>query len=236
MKPLHLLLLCGGALACAGADLARAGEPGPELSPPAALVLAPLPVAQFADGTPDPWAAPPLPPIPAGFLWDDYCQQRQTCHGLSHTHGRGCGRSCGHPTPLLSLVSGVLDGVFSIFTFPARKAAAHHQGKALALRDCGCLPPLGDAPAWQPAFPALPPAPPPLPVPMPEADASPMPVAPPAVALPATPIPEPQRLYPGRAPVVELAPDPVLPDEGLPPRNRVPTPGDRLPKNVIPPR
>jgi hypothetical protein len=49
---------------------------------------------------------------------------------------------------------------------------------------------------------------------------------------------EPQRLYPGRAPVVELAPAvPIPPEPGtLPPKNTIPKAGDRPPRNVIPGR
>jgi hypothetical protein len=77
---------------------------------------------------------------------------------------------------------------------------------------------------------------------VPPAEAEGLPFVPPPAdaGLPAAPdgLPaEPQRLYPGRAPVVELVPDPVLPpDQGLPPRNRIPAPADGLPKNVVPPR
>ena len=54
---------------------------------------------------------------------------------------------------------------------------------------------------------------------------------------------EPKELGSTFPPVVELAPEPVIPGQrpsaqpstGLPPRNRIPPPRERLPKNVVPP-
>jgi hypothetical protein len=270
MKPLPTTLFGSALLWCAlhgpasAQSLAFMADPADFVSPTIGRT--------FADGTPCPWTPPPLPPLPAADLWEDY-------RGRTHDHHLHVRRMFGpqHQPPLLTLVGDVLDGFFSLLTFPARKVAHHRQchGNA-ALSDCGCYPPPNvpaalPAPAWIPDVPTPmdqspvaptplnPPSPPPLvpaiprnvvPQPMPLIPAIPVPAAEgeglplrPAEITPVEPalIPSPQletqRLYPGRAPVVELAPDPILPpDQALPPRNRIPSPADRLPKNVIPPR
>jgi len=278
MKPLPTRPLAGalvlGALVLGSlAASLTAGEPGPAMTPPPGFaatqpaLAAPAAAATFADGTAHPWGPPPLPPLPGAFLWNDYAQIGPA-QRYSGTYRRACpaGHACSPGRqPVLTLVSGVLDGFFSLLTFPSRKAAAHRQcagGQCgagsyelnPALRDWGAYPPVDPMPSYLPQpMPEQPaPGPPGLVQPAP---IQPVPVqprtdspssAPPTVTIDGGLPPlrsegqpaEPQRLYPGRAPVVELAPEVHLPAEPstLPPKNTIPKAGDRPPKNVIPGR
>ena len=215
MKPLPIQFLFRTALAGSAVFLATAasgGQPGNAPAPPAEF---PAPLASDAalgDNAAWLWSAPPLPPWPGADLWEDY----QTPLGACRLHGKGHAACHGPRQPLLSLVGGVLDGFFSLLA-PGR---AHGHPCQTALGDCGCKPPAGKTPDWVPE-------PPPR-------NVIPRPLPPPEAAGESPPAPS-QRLYPGRAPVIELAPDPVLPP-GLPPRNQIPSPGDQPPRNVIPPR
>jgi hypothetical protein len=250
MKPLPLLL-CGAALVW-GATCSRSAPAAfPSDGPPD--FAAPLPAqggpepAWLEGGTGHLWAAPPLPPLPGADLWQDY-HAPLLCDKLHRGHRRGCKGAHG---PVLGLVGDVLDGFFALLSFKSHSArgcrscrgncSCTQAGKS-ALQDCGCYPPAGPAPDFAPG--ELTPLPPrnevprlvpPRPLPEGEGEGlAPAPVA------PSTP-PAEQRLYPGRAPVVELAPEinvprepGPLPNENLPPRNAVPKPGDGLPRNVIP--
>lgn len=265
MKPLPRLPLAGALVLGALASTLAAAEPWPALSPleiaapPADVRTGPR--TDFADGTTHPWAPPPLPPLPGAFLWADYQQVCPVERYFHPRHGacspsRNCSRSS---TPVRTLMTNVLDGLLSLVTYPSRKAAAHRacaNGQCgagsyemnPALRDWGAYPPAEAMPSYVPPQP--PPEQPMLHRPLPIQPTTEVPpAAPPAIGIdeglptlrsegsPGQPA-EPQRLYPGRAPVVELAPDVPIPlDPGaLPPKNTIPKAGDRPPKNVIPQR
>ncbi len=233
-------------LACAAlAAAARARSPDAASGPPLD-VSAPVSAATFGDGTLHPWAPPPLPPLPAAELWGDY-HQPPIGHRLYKARGPACSRH--ERFPVLLFVGDVVDGFLALLTYPARKAHAHscHAGHCdsaatwhnnPALRDCGCYP-LPPQPAIIQEQPLA------LPLPPPESSGTglspqplvePAPIRPIEPALPVPTQPEPQRLYPGRAPVVELAPELTIPLEPdpLPPRNTIPPPGLRVPRNAIP--
>jgi hypothetical protein len=243
MNPLPTRLLAAALLGCA-AIVTPASARSPDAATAPLDAAAPFGAATFGDGTLHPWGPPPLPPLPAAELWGDY-HQPPIGHRLHRAHGHACGQH--HQYPVLSFVGGVVDGFVSLLTYPVRKAHAQHSchtgpcdtaagwhGSAV-LRDCGCYP----APHVEriiDAQPLIVPSPPPDQAtvgPPPQPLAEPMPLEP---IEPAPVESQPQRLHPGRGPVVELAPEltiPVEPDP-LPPRNAIPSPGVRVPRNVIP--
>ncbi|HZN32952.1 MAG TPA: hypothetical protein VFB80_04005 [Pirellulaceae bacterium] len=218
MKPLPTHFLFRSALACCAVSLAcsatSAGEPLYTVAPLAEFPAPPASDLAVAVGPAEPFSPPPIPPWPGADLWEDY-HRPIAGRGL---YGPPCKTCRGHQQPLVSL----LEGFLSLLTFPSRKAAAHRHGHSKALADCGCQPPATPPADWNPDQPPRNVIP--RPVPPPEGEGE-------------KPSAEPQRLYPGRAPVVELAPDPVLPPSSVqPPQNEIPTPGDRPPRNVIPRR
>ena len=237
MIPLPTRLLAAALLGCA-ALVATASARSPAAAGGPLELATPDGTPTFADGTLHPWAPPPMPPLPAAELWGDY-QQPPIGFRLHKAHGHACVRRESYP--VLSFVGGVFDSFLGLLTYPARKAQARHchagwQSNS-ALRDCGCYP----APL-QPAI--IEEQPPFLPSPPPDdsdTGLSPQPLVEPAPLTPIEPAPvtpqaESPRLNPGRAPVIELAPEltfPMEPDP-LPPRNAIPMPGVRVPRNVIP--
>jgi hypothetical protein len=254
-----------GALAASATAANNWPAMGPEFAAPQPVLSGPAAEPTFASGT-LPWAPPPLPPLPGAFLWQDYSQLGPAQRYYRSQYHRGCaGRGCSHNSrPVLTAISDVLEGFMGLLTYPSRKAAAK---RMCASGQCGAgsyemNPALRDWGAYPPADPM--PYVPPQPIPessvpvQPRVDVppSPPPSAPPVVTtdqgLPplrsnpdgglrsdgqVQPV-EPQRLYPGRAPVVELAPALPIPPEAspLPPTNTIPKSDDRPPKNVIPGR
>src|SRR5262245_3986768 len=172
------------------------------------------------------WQPPPLPPSPDAFLWEGY-------RGAVAEHQFTLSR----PRPVASFLKLCWDGLLAFFPHQPdcnamgqclrtpTAAMLGCQGDHIT-SDCGCYSPslpLVHTPVPLPLGLAIDPLPL-QPVPIDESDAAPpapAPSSPPAV----------------RAPVVVLAPDPVLPPDPMTaplPRNRVPKPGETLPRNVVP--
>lgn len=233
MKPIAVVLSLA-VVGIAAAQSARAqwppyGGPAP-LWPSQAPEVPPLRQSPF-----EPWGKPPLPPNPYEYLWEDY-------RGAAIEHdiyGKRWKRRKGTHRPIVSLLSW-LDNLFCFLAPPPRKsihAGATCQAPGTTETACchcrcatpsyrGCYPPTDSSPLTPSPEPARE---------DPLADLLQEHVPPSRENTPA-PVdsPPPQRLIPGRSPVVELAPDPVVPLDSLPPRNRVPRPGEQLPRNAVP--
>jgi hypothetical protein len=237
MKPTTVVVVWSLGWLAAG-QLAHAQSLG-AASEPAPLAWTDPEALPFAAQNPvSLWSPPPLPPSPDFFLWVDY-RQAAAEHGLDRPWYARSYTKQTRTWPLISLLSRCLHELFFYLPSGRKHPACSEcgqptlasmlgcQGGQIAT-DCGCFPPSPSA------------------VPMPEtlSEGERDVVVPPLLPVP-SPQPEerqpertPAYLPPARLPVVELAPDLVLPQEpsGLPlPRNRIPTPGERLPRNVVPP-
>jgi hypothetical protein len=241
MKPAAVVVVLSLGILSGGAS-ARADSPAQFAEP------LPLP-SPFETAEPEHWSGPWLarPPIVAegADLWYDYrgaCIEHDLYRPrfLARPHGEHQRR------PLLSAIGDWLDGLFA-WTPPHR----HQHGEFCEPAADGASFPPPPSPAANPPAPR--PAPFLVPVPSGEIDpprdkhapSAPVPVqvipaeptpAAPTVRPPANEIP---KLTAPRGPIVELVPEPAISAEEPPPaivvpRNRIPRPGDPLPRNSIP--
>jgi hypothetical protein len=247
MKPAAVVVVLSLSILLGGAP-ATADSPG--------QLAEPLP-SPFENTEPGHWSGPWLarPPIVAegADLWLDY---RGACieHDLYRPRFLARPSEEHQRRPLLSAIGNWLDGLFA-WTPPHE----HQHGQFCdandhAVEDSGFVPtpsPTAPSPAVDPRSPR--PAPFLAPVPLGEIDppsgkhapSAPVPVqvipaeptpAAPTVRPPANEIP---KLTAPRGPIVELVPEPAIsaaepPSPLIVPRNRVPRPGDPLPRNSIP--
>jgi hypothetical protein len=180
-----------------------------------------------------PFGHAPAPPIPYGFLWEEYrgAAIEHNIHGLNgHLH---CSPRRPAKHAILSIFE-MFDGLLCSLTPPRRSEVCANCDSGSSMSEPVVAP--------QTHYP-MPPRPATL-RPAPEFSLDEIPAEEPkAVGVPGNapdafvPVPAPQPDEPARAPVVELAPDFALPPEPAkpaPPRNRIPSPGGPPPQNVIP--
>ena len=244
MKPAAVVVVLSLSFLLGGAP-ARADSPG-QLAEPLPLL------SPFAEDTPpghwsSPWLARPPIVADGADLWYDY---RGACieHDLYRPRFMARPSEEHQRRPLLSAIGNWLDGLFA-WTPHRHEHGQFCDAAGPAAEDPGFVPapsPTVNSRAPQPA-PYLAPVPlgevdpprvhhaPMAPVPVQVIPAEPTPAAP-TVRPPANEIP---KLTAPRGPIVELVPEPAIsaaepPATILVPRNRIPRPGDPLPRNSIP--
>jgi hypothetical protein len=228
---LAMTVSIGWALVCSAAAGSWAQGPaqppdlGASLAMPDETYAAELQPSPF-----EPWRPSPHFSIGCTDLWSEYRGA-----AIEHIPRAAREEQAGHyrRRPLLSLLARWLDTIFAPLAAPRKNAVCLHCSQPLPSRapadaydapDGEHVAPLQPIPAVpEPALPEIRPAPVP-------------PLAPGSEAQPSAPQRLPHGLGPDYPPVVELAPEPVIPSQpprGLPPRNVVPAP-PRPPRNQLP--
>jgi hypothetical protein len=246
MKPAAVVLVLSLGILSGGAP-ARADSPWQSAEP--LLVPAALGDSEQSGHWTGPWPQRPHIVPDGAYLWSDY---RGACieHDLYHPRFLASPDGEHQRRPLLWAVGDWLDSLFAWPPLSRHDDCPNCNTTGSVNGGAGMLPPAAgpDTSLGPRPLPLLTPVPAPEDEPRPRVQPAPVPPTPvqvvpvepgptpPPVQPPINEIPKPA---PPRGSIVELAPEPAIPAEQPPPattipRNRVPRPGQQVPRNVIP--